>query len=195
MSRLDLQARQDIAQQESDESLMLAYGKGDARAFDRLYQRHKVMVYRYFIRHNLSTAVAEELCHDTWLKVIKARQGYQANALFRTFLFTIARRLLMDYSSKKSTQLEQPLAAEVEQVQTSNAWGEDRVKNQLLQQALIQQIARLPFEQREVFLLKQEAGFSIEQIATITYQHKEKVKSCWRYALKKIRTGLGAYVE
>jgi len=51
----------------------------------------------------------------------------------------------------------------------------------------------LPYQQREVFLLKQEAGFSIDDIAKITFQNKEKVKSCWRYALQKMRKGLSFY--
>jgi len=43
--------------------------------------------------------------------------------------------------------------------------------------------------------LKQESGFSIEQIAQITAQHQEKVKSSWRYALKRLRKGLQHYVK
>ena len=61
--------------------------------------------------------------------------------------------------------------------------------------ALSLNIASLPLDQREVFLLKQESGFSIEQIAQITAQHQEKVKSSWRYALKRLRKGLQHYVK
>ena len=61
--------------------------------------------------------------------------------------------------------------------------------------AIKQAIANLPMAQRETFLLKQESGFTIEEIAEITQQNKEKVKSSWRYAVKKLRAGLQAYVE
>ena len=173
---------------DSDENLMLAYKAGQASAFEQLYRRHKDAVFRYFLRQGLATAVAEELSHDTWLRIINHRENYVANALFKTYLFTIARHIVIDHTQKKSTRQEltelQELAAE-EAAEGGTA----------LQQALKQQIAALPFEQRQTFVLKQESGFSIEQIAEMTQQSKEKVKSSWRYALQKLRQGLSQYVD
>jgi RNA polymerase sigma-70 factor (ECF subfamily) len=179
----------------TDESLMLAYSQGLAIAFDQLYQRHKAAVYRYFLRQNASPAIAEELSHDTWLKIINARENYVVSALFKTYLFTIARRIVIDYKNKKSNQDQQHLApVEIEQHIEHKS-----LTQQFDQQAVLllvkQKIAALPADQQEVFLLKQEAGFSIEEIAQITEQHKEKVKSRWRYAIQKLRKGLSAYVK
>ena len=183
-------------QQLQDQTLMLAYAQGDAGAFEQLYAKHKQAVFRFFIRQNLSNAVAEELCHDTWLKLINNRESYQATALFSTFLFTIARRLAIDYSQKKSTKLEKQQDNSEDQYDVApqgNIEQADATDNQTLANALKQQIAALPFAQREVFLLKQEGGFSLEDIAKITSQNKEKVKSSWRYALQKMRKGLSFY--
>jgi len=199
-------------QQQQDQTLMLAYAKGDAAAFDLLYARHKVAVYRFFIRQNLTIAVAEELCQDTWFKLINNRESYQANALFTTYLFTIARRIAIDHTQKKSVlfekqQIENNLNSldnsdkyanqetnKTQQIMENNqSTPSDASANQALASALKAQIAALPYEQREVFLLKQEAGFSIDDIAKITFQNKEKVKSCWRYALQKMRKGLSFY--
>ena len=203
---------QSSEQQTTDELLMLAYAKGDASAFDKLYHRHKKAVFLFFIKQNTSAAVAEELCHDTWLKLINAREKYEVSALFRTYLFTIARHVMIDFFQKKSTQNEQTFTEHVTEqtIQNSVEACEDNVKNtedaekpstvnnyqmEQLKQALNSQILQLPFEQRQVFLLKQEAGFTVDQIAKITQDHKEKVKSHWRYALQKIRKGLTAYVN
>ena len=172
---------------------MLAYAKGDATAFDQLYARHKQPLFVFFLRQNLPRSIAEELCHDTWLKLIKNRHGYQTNALFTTFLFTIARRIAIDYTQKKSVNLEKQETDNAAQSILSPAQQNNDKDNQTLVMALKEQIAALPFEQREVFLLKQEAGFSLEDIAKITFQNKEKVKSCWRYALQKMRKGLRFY--
>lgn len=208
---------EDSKESVTDEALMLAYGKGQASAFDSLYQRHKQVVFRFFVKQGLSLAIAEELCHDTWLKLINAREKYQQQALFRTYLFTIARNTLIDHYKKKSTQNEvnyennnsdndsgfnessddsndqgnhDDLATNI----TTSPVCEQQQKEQL-HIALSLNIAALPLEQREVFLLKQESGFSIEQIAQITAQHQEKVKSSWRYALKRLRKGLQHYVK
>ena len=166
-------------------------------------------VYRFFIRQNLTAAVAEELCHDTWLKLIDNRASYQATALFTTYLFTIARRIAIDHAQKKSVLFEKQhienslenlnglnnqVSNKTQQIPEINHSSQlDATANQTLAAALKQQIAALPYEQREVFLLKQEAGFSIDDIAKITFQNKEKVKSCWRYALQKMRKGLSVY--
>ncbi len=56
---------------------MRAYGRGDARAFEALYARHRAATYRYFLRHaGGNAATADELHQDLWLKVIGARERY-----------------------------------------------------------------------------------------------------------------------
>jgi RNA polymerase sigma-70 factor (ECF subfamily) len=203
---LDAKAQENISRQQLDQTLMLAYAKGDAAAFDLLYGKHKVAVYRFFIRQNVTSAVAEELCQETWFKLINNRTSYQAKALFTTYLFTIARRIAIDHAQKKSVlfekqQVEDNIVSldnhecnQTQQITENNHSPQlDASVNKTLAAALKQQIAALPYEQREVFLLKQEAGFSIDDIAKITFQDKEKVKSCWRYALQKMRKGLSIY--
>ncbi len=181
----------------ADEALMLAYAKGQASAFDTLYQRHKQVVYLFFVKQGLPIAIAEELCHDTWLKLINAREKYQQQALFKTYLFTIARNTLIDYYKKKSTQNEDNYNSEDNDLTAALPITQlcDQQQAQQLKLALSLNIAALPISQREVFLLKQESGFSLEQIAQITAQHQEKVKSSWRYALQRLRKGLQHYVN
>ncbi|MFT6925314.1 MAG: RNA polymerase sigma-70 factor (ECF subfamily) [Psychromonas sp.] len=207
-----MKAKEKISRKQQDQRLMLAYAKGDAAAFDLLYGRHKVAVYRFFIRQNLTKAVAEELCQDTWFKLINNRESYQANALFSTYLFTIARRIAIDHSQKQSVIFDKKQVQDslncldnqhnlanqernkpLQIMDNNHSSPADATANQALAAALKAQIAALPYEQREVFLLKQEAGFSIDDIAKITFQNKEKVKSCWRYALQKMRKGLSFY--
>jgi len=193
---------ENLNQPETDEALMLAYAKGTASAFDTLYQRHKQVVFRFFVKQGLSIAIAEELCHDTWLKLINAREKYQQQALFRTYLFTIARNTLLDHYKKKSTKNEDTFTANGENISNDELaikmatppLCEQHSKKQL-QLALSLNIAALPNAQREVFLLKQESGFSIAQIAQITAQHQEKVKSSWRYTLQRLRKELQHYVK
>lgn len=180
-------------QQETDEELMIAYANGDASAFDYLYARHKLAVYRFFVRQNLPAAVAEELTHDVWVKIINARKNYTPSALFKTYLFTVVRNIAIDYQQKKSTRNESTEECVEQHICDSNTLTS--IANEDLRAALRVEITALPFDQRETFLLKQEAGFSIEEIAEITQQNKEKVKSSWRYALQKLRKGLSHYVE
>jgi RNA polymerase sigma-70 factor (ECF subfamily) len=51
----------------------------------------------------------------------------------------------------------------------------------------------LPAEQRDVFVLYEESGLSLEDIGRITGVAMETAKSRLRYALAKLRTALGEH--
>ena len=60
---------------------------------------------------------------------------------------------------------------------------------------LLELLAALPEAQREAFLLKEEAGLSLEAIAQATGTGRETVKSRLRYALQKLRGCMQAYLQ
>jgi len=80
-----------------DATLMLRYRKGDVRAFEMLYERHKGALYRYLNRLCRSPEVANDLFQEVWSKVIASRERYEARAKFTTFLFHIAHNCAIDY--------------------------------------------------------------------------------------------------
>jgi len=55
---------------------------------------------------------------------------------------------------------------------------------------LLQELSRLPLEQRQAFLMKEEGGLSLEEIAQATGVGRETVKSRLRYALARLREAL-----
>jgi RNA polymerase sigma factor (sigma-70 family) len=87
----------DAGTDDTDEALMLAYGRGDATAFERLYARHRGPTYRYLLRHASERSVADELHQDVWMSVIRARERYAADARFTTWVYTLARHRLIDH--------------------------------------------------------------------------------------------------
>src|SRR6516164_3361863 len=92
---------------QSDEALMLAYGAGDAGAFDTLYARHKGGVYRYLLRHCRNAGIADELFQDVWMSAIRVRATYAVTAKFTTWIYTLAHNRLVDHwrSSGHATML------------------------------------------------------------------------------------------
>ena len=62
----------------SDEELMLRYGRGDARAFELLYRRHRLPLYRFLLRQLGNAESAEELFQALWMRVVNSRGRYQA---------------------------------------------------------------------------------------------------------------------
>lgn len=180
----------------SDEELMVNYSLGDTEAFDELYHRNKGTLYRYFLRQTRQTALAEEFTHEVWLRVINARNQYLPKARFTTYLYQIAHNCLIDHYRKLSTKQEVDCDEQViDSMPANNGDPETVAGHDQVQRALIQLIQELPAEQREVFILKEEANLSIEEIANIVTENPETVKSRMRYAMQKLKAGMQEYLN
>src|SRR6516162_200864 len=81
---------------DSDEQLMQRFGRGEVAAFDELYQRHELRIWRYIKRSVQNHASAEELMQDVWFSVAREANRYRPTARFTTWLFTIARNRIVD---------------------------------------------------------------------------------------------------
>jgi RNA polymerase sigma-70 factor (ECF subfamily) len=179
----------------SDEELMLHYRDGDAGAFDVLYRRHKGGLYRYLQRQCRSAAAAEELFQDVWMNLIRARGAYTVQARFATYLYRLAHNRLVDYYRKNGRVAETPLEDEEGEAIVDPPDERERPQDEMLdakRQAgrLMQLIAELPESQREAFLLQQEGGMSVEEIAQATGVNRETAKSRLRYAMARLRKGM-----
>jgi RNA polymerase sigma factor (sigma-70 family) len=187
----------------ADEQLMLAYAAGRAQAFDALYARHKGPVFRYLLRHCNDARLAEELFQDVWTNVIRARMSYVPTAKFTTWLYTLAHNRVVDHwrargqlgfvsldaddGDEREAALSLP-GARTDEPET-RAWGRE------IGARIAAALARLPAVQRDAFLLQQEAGLSLAQIATLTGAGEETVKSRLRYATSKLRAALDDLME
>ncbi|HIF50796.1 MAG TPA: RNA polymerase sigma factor [Thiotrichaceae bacterium] len=177
----------------SDEELMLAYAAGDTAAFESLYLKHKGPVYRYMLKLCCNEAVAEELYQEVWMKLIKARENYQVKAKFTTYLYKLAHNQFIDHYRKQNVRIVEDQSIEVDDVEPAQLSGNNPEKQTQTNQAinkLSELLDALPNEQREVFLLREEAGMSVSEIAETLGINQEAAKSRLRYAINKLRTGL-----
>jgi RNA polymerase sigma-70 factor, ECF subfamily len=180
----------------SDEDLMLAYAAGDAAAFDVLYARHKGGVYRYLLRQCRQGAAVDELFQDVWMNLIRARASYTPTAKFATYLYRLAHNRLIDHyraSGQVSLVSADDEAHEDAVAALPASRGlepEMRAENRQLGERLRRAVAALPPPQRDAFLLQQEAGLSLNEIAELTGVGVETVKSRLRYAVNKLRSDL-----
>ena len=180
----------------TDENLMLAYAAGDAAAFDALYARHKGGVYRYLLRQCRQSGVADELFQDVWMNLIRARASYAPTAKFTTWLYRLAHNRLIDHyrASAHLTLVSADDEAHVDAIAAlPGVRGDEpqvRAENRELGERLRAAVAALPPAQREAFLLQQEGGLSLAEIAELTGVGTETVKSRLRYALAKLRGDL-----
>ena len=171
----------------TDEQLMLNYRNGEAAAFEALYQRHKGPLYRYVLRQ-CDESYVDEIFQDIWMKLINAREGYKAKAKFTTWLYNIAHNRIIDHYRRQNIR---PVSNHEENIELTPSLKteqpEQQAKNNEQAEQLLTAIKNLPNDQRDTFLLHEEAGLSIDEIAKTTGVSFEAAKSRLRYAMNKLR--------
>jgi RNA polymerase sigma-70 factor (ECF subfamily) len=180
----------------TDEQLMLAYAAGDAASFETLYARHKGGLYRFVLRGIKERGVAEELFQEIWMRVIEARARYAPQARFTTWLYTIAHNRMVDHWRKRGLTVvslerddpDDPAPPEPAAEAAREPQRQAETNEQL--ERLARALETLPAVQREAFLMREEGGLSIADIAAATGGNEEAVKSRLRYAMAKLREAL-----
>jgi RNA polymerase sigma-70 factor (ECF subfamily) len=180
----------------TDEDLMLRYAAGEVAAFEVLYQRHKGGVFRYLLRHGASNA-SEELAQDVWASLIRVRAQYQATAKFTTYLYRLAHNRLIDFyrAEGRAEWVSRDADDDTADIVTAlpglrTDQPEVQVESKNIAGRIRAAITALPPAQREAFLLQQEAGLSVAEIADATAVPEETAKSRLRYAINKLRAQL-----
>ena len=154
---------------------------GDRRALERLIEHFHRDLFHFLLSQS-DHALAEDCLQNTWLKVMKNAHQYHLGTSVKNWLFTIARNTLIDelrrvnrYQFQAVTELNSDSITLSDEIMASDTLI---IFNQV--------ISQLAFSQREAFILQQE-GFSIAEIATMTDEKVETIKSRIRYAKQTIK--------
>lgn len=180
--------------------------QGREEAFDELVRRYQSLVINmaYQMIHNYDEAL--EAAQDVFVKVYRALPEFQARAAFKTWLYTITRRVVLNalrklrsrkagsHESLQHEELGEILAARPELTGHSTP-GTELLSTERLGQ-LTEALAQLDEDQREVMVLRAIHELSYEQIAEITGVNVGTVKSRIARArdqLRKILENKGIY--
>ena len=177
-----------------DSALMLRYRDGDVVACDVLYQRHNDALYRYLLRLCHHRDTAEDIFQDVWGKIIKSRQNYRPTAKFSTFLYRVAHNCFIDHI-RRNKRHSHSVDVEPDNQPDPGDQPEALAERSMARRRLDAALRELPEEQRDVFLLHEEAGLNLDQIASVTGANRETAKSRLRYAVKKLRVAINEPAE
>jgi RNA polymerase sigma factor (sigma-70 family) len=184
---------------ESDEALLGRYARGEVAAFERLYRRHELPVWRYLERNVGNHATADELMQEVWFAVARDAPRLAPGARFAPWLFTIARNRMIDAIRVRRPQvslesLGYEAAPVVQQLTTEPSLGPlAAVLAHEEVGVLGRALGELPAEQRDALLLQLEGELSVEEVAAITHSSFETTKSRLRYARNRLRELLKEY--
>jgi RNA polymerase sigma-70 factor (ECF subfamily) len=177
----------------SDETLLIRYAAGEVAAFEQLYGRHELPLWRYLLRQCADKPSAEELMQDVWFSVAREAPRFKVTASFVAWLYTIARNRVIDRhrTKKRHASLDEVSGDGVtlsEQLADANASPVNQVQQMEQGEAILAALNILPPDQREAFVLQAESGMSVEEIAAVTGTNFETAKSRLRYAREKLKS-------
>jgi RNA polymerase sigma-70 factor (ECF subfamily) len=173
-----------LADEARAENLAVAQGlKGhDAELVDRLIVKYQHRLLRYLLFLTGDRETADDLFQETWMRVLMRGAQYNGAARFDTWLFTVARNMLIDLRRKRTTvSLEEMCTAEGEDYSFEIASKEpnpfEQYRSQEESRTIAAAMMMLEPLYREVLVLRFHEDLSLEEIATVTRSPLSTVKS------------------
>ena len=158
--------------------------KGDRAAIAALFERHHDGIFRYLYYRVGDIHTAEDLTSEVFLRLIRSLVQHRLEELQpQAWLYKIARNLAIDHYRKK--QAFQPAA--LEEDAPSEEMLDDRTGDSLDSHALYIAVNALPFEQREVIILRFINNLPIAEAALAMSCSQDAVKGLQRRALISLR--------
>jgi RNA polymerase sigma-70 factor, ECF subfamily len=181
----------------SDERQTLAAGlrRRDPDVLDRLIEEHQQRLYRYLLFLTGDPALADDLFQETWIRVLERGHQYNAKSKFESWLFAIARHLVIDTSRRKKFSSLEALA-DPESNQPYEPPDEHATSGlQLLvmhedQRAVQLSLMKIPAYYREVLMLRFHEELGLDEIATVLSAPLSTVKSRLYRGLEALKTAL-----
>ena len=145
-----------------DAELIAQWKAGDQRAAAALVERHASALARFAASCGARDEI-DELVQDTFVRAFGSLDGFRGESSFRTWLFTIERRLLMD---RRRAEKRRPLGMEIAEEDAATEYDalDDLVADET-HTRVHDAIDRLTPTQREVFVLRVSEGLSYKEIA------------------------------
>jgi RNA polymerase sigma-70 factor, ECF subfamily len=166
------------------ENVEIARGlrRRDPELLDRLIERFQHRLLRYLVFLTGNRELAEDIFQETWIRVMERGKQYNGKAKFDTWLFAIARHLVIDWSRKKTTT---SLEALQEQYGNEHAFDVpangpspfDAVTSRENRETVQAALTQLDSLHREVLVLRFHEELSLEEIASVTGAPLSTVKS------------------
>jgi RNA polymerase sigma-70 factor (ECF subfamily) len=201
----DTVARETFDDGASDLELLGRFHTGDHAAFASLLARYQRPVFNFVLRMLRERQVAEDVTQDVFVRVIQGASGFQSQAKFSTWLFTIARNACVDHGRRSKHRKHASLDATsgdadaavrlIDRLPHQQPGTDRSASSPRIRERIARALEHLPEEQREVFLLRQVDDLPFAEIAAICSISENTVKSRMRYALERLQAALADYED
>ena len=170
-----------------DSTLIQRWKEGDQRAATALVERHATALARYIGSLGERDA-AEEVVQDTFVRAFSSLESFRGDSSLRTWLFTIARRLVVDRRRAFRRRRE---VGDLEEVDPATEYTAlDGLIASEAKRKVWGAVGKLSPTQREVFLLRVNEGLSYKEIAEVAGTTEGAARVHYHNALRTVKENL-----
>jgi RNA polymerase sigma-70 factor (ECF subfamily) len=170
------------------DDLVTGLKAGDPAAFESLVRGFGDRLYR-FVRRLVGERWADDLTQETFVRVYRTVGSYRPTGRFEAWMYTVANHACIDFLRHRRPEV---ALSEVEP-DASSPSPLERIEEDERRRALLKAVERLPADQKQVFLLREEAGMSFREIADALGCPLNTALGRMHYAMENLRKALKAH--
>ena len=176
----------------SDEQLIASYLRGDNSAFNFLVERYLRMIYNFTAKYIGNAKEAEDLAQEIFLKAWRSLKKFDPQRSFKTWLFSIARNVCIDYLRRKKMMVFSALEDDDSENFSDKIIDEslpvvEKITKQELEKEMNKYLAQLSEVNRSVLILRYNQQLTFQEISEALGEPLDTVKSRHRRALRYLR--------
>ncbi len=165
-NKINQQSNYSKVQSLSDENIMLAVCEGQIEKLGLLFERYHIKLFNFFLRTTTDRDLSHDLTQNVFERILKYKKSYKEGASFKTWFYSIARNVKIDYFKKKKVETTPFDSFDTERNLGIRNTEFDLDKNEKVS-ILYQSLNELPNEKREILILSQLEELEYNEIAQI----------------------------
>ncbi len=173
----------------SDEKLSILLFKGDAGAFEEIFNRYWLKLYGAALKRVKCHEVAEEIIQDLFTLLWTKREGIQIHKSLAAYLFTSVRYMVFNHLQKEVVRENYKNLLQAENILYDNSTEETVFLNELLRN-IEKEVKYLPPQCRSVFELSRKENKTNREIAQVLGISEKTVEGHLTKAIKYLKVGL-----
>ena len=181
-------------QVETDEGLMQWVAKGDAKAFEVLYDRYSKRMLNYFYRMLWQDKEkAADFMQDLFTKILSKPERFDPQRSFSTWLYSVANKMCKNEYEKQAVRKGKGVVEADARLPDNEAAMPEKLDWKSFREVLDREIDKLDEKHRTAFVLRYREERPIKEISVLCNCSEGTVKSRLFYALKKLTPKLLAF--
>ena len=179
-----MQPDRNAAEIAADIELIQRWRNGDEGAARALVERHAQSLSRFAASQGVREEI-DELVQDTFVRAFAAIESFRADSSFRTWLFTIERRLMLD---RRRSQRRRKDDTEIDERDAATGFDAlDAIVADETGRRIRNAVAKLSPMQRDVFTLRVTEGLSYKEIADVLDTTEGAARVHYHNAVRVVR--------